>query len=53
MPQHEKNCVLLFPYRPLYVEDEPGVARCNSLFVLLRPEVALSSRSRRGITPTQ
>jgi len=39
--------------RPIYTEELPGVAAHDSLFVLLRPGVAMPSRGRAQNYPTQ
>jgi len=39
--------------RPIYTEELPGVAAYDSLFVLLRPGVAVPSRARAPNYPTQ
>jgi len=46
-------CCKLFALRPIYTEDVPGVAAHDSLFVLLRPGVAVPSRARAQTYPTQ
>jgi len=38
---------------PIYTEELPGVAARDSLFVLLRPGVAMPSRARAQNYPTQ
>jgi len=39
--------------KPIYTEELPGVAAHDSLFVLLRPGVAVPSRARAQNYPTQ
>jgi len=39
--------------RPIYTEKLPGVAAHDSLFILLRPGVAVPSRARAQNYPTQ
>jgi len=39
--------------RPIYIEELPGIVAHDSLFVLLRPGIAVSSRARAQNYPTQ
>ena len=49
------GCVLRLSQelRPIYTEKLPGVAAHDSLFVLLRPRVAVPSRARAQNYPMQ